>query len=99
MFNKEKLQALTNNCKKNDRYLMGFGMGFWKRSKLGFVLIFKSCFFWWTIQDYRPFRFGAGSSCFKSSSSRLSHEGPTNWSLVFLNFLTLWLLFPPLKLK
>jgi len=28
MFNKEKLQALTNNCKKNDHYLMGFGMGF-----------------------------------------------------------------------
>jgi hypothetical protein len=79
--------------------LMGSRMGFWRRFKLGFASIFKSCLLQWIVRDYRPSRFGTGSSCFRSSSSCLSHEGPTNWSLVFLNFLVLWLLFPSLKLE
>ncbi len=78
---------------------MGSRMGFWKRSKLGSTSIFNNHLIWWTVQDCKAYGFGVGSSSFRSWSFRLSFEGPTNWSLVFLNFLALWLLFPPLKLE
>jgi hypothetical protein len=78
---------------------MGSRMGFWRRSKLGSASIFKSCLLRWIVRDCRPFGFGAGSSYFGSSSSYLSPEGPIDWSLVFLNFLALWFLFPSLKLE
>jgi hypothetical protein len=98
----ERLQALTYSYKRGlllPWSLMGSRMGFWKRSKLGFVPIFKSCLLQWIVQDYRPFGFGADSSYFRSSWFCLSPEGLTNLSLVFLNFFALWFLFPSLKLK
>lgn len=101
MFGQERLQAETMNYKREwllPKNLMGSRMGFWRRSKLGSVLIFKSCFLWWIVWDYRASGFGMGSSYSRSSSFCLSLEGPADWSFVFLNFLALWLLVPPLKL-
>jgi hypothetical protein len=65
-------------------------MGFWRGSKLGSMSIFRNRLLQWIVQDYRPSRFGGGSSCSTSSSSRLSPEGLANWSLVF---------FTPLKVE
>jgi hypothetical protein len=102
MYGQEKLQVGTMNYKREwllPKSLMGSRMGFWRRSKLGFVSIFKSCLLPWIVRDYRASGFGMASSYSRSSSSCLSFEGPADWSLVFFNFLTLWLLVPTLKLE
>jgi len=102
MSSQEILQAETMNHKREwlpHGSSMGSRIGFWKRSKLGSTSIFRNHLIWWIVQDCKAYGFGVGSSSSRSRSFHLSFEGPTNWSLVFLNFLALWLLFPPLKLE
>jgi hypothetical protein len=61
--------------------------------------IFRNCLFQWTVRNYKTYGFGGGSFCFRSSSSCLSPKGLANHSLVFVKFLALWFLLPPLKLE
>jgi hypothetical protein len=81
MSSQEILQILMHRCKRESplpKSLMESGMGFWRRSKLGFASIFRSCLLRWIVQDCRPFRFRANFSSFRSSSSYLSPEGPVD---------------------
>ncbi len=73
--------------------------GILKKIQIGFASTFKNHLLWWTIQDYKLFRFGTTSSCSKSCSFHLSLEGPSRFILGLPQLLALWLLFPPLKLK
>ncbi len=78
---------------------MGSRKGVGRRSKLGSAFILKSRFFQWMVQDYGAFGFGTGSFCSISSSSNFSSEGLTDWFLIFLILLALWLFLLALKLE